>query len=435
MSKKTPIGDKGSKRKSPKGISPRRDKQKSITKNEGDRKPRKSRHQLAKERKAKAERDERLKRKKADEAGMNTELAGFEGVGVMATAHIYIPIEKKQRTKLRVCELEEGTVDTDEEEMLDLLSKQSSFLKEQEKTKAVQQKESVNKPQDNEAKEVATSAEVANDTGPDKPVIEQEAKEKYEVSVSDPLETIEVDFTEEKLDVRDEQISQLTEDNEQIQDELLKLRQRIKEQDRQVEILNKEAQRQKALLKERQQDFDERLKQRTKKLEQIHLQELKEKMEIRRKEAQAEVRDELEELQDQIARLKNNQENKESVDTDLTETLLSVNKNLEDEMEQMKIMMEESKSNMVEVINSKLQFVQKATAEIARLHLELDKSRSTVIELQRELRSSRNPTLDNAQSARRAPTTPKLDTQITRSHSARTSYSEENSYIIGNRKV
>jgi len=431
MSKRLAKRDQGSKKTSPRRINPGRNKLKSNFNKEGDVKRRKSRHQLAKERKAKAEREERLNRKKADEANMNTELAGVEGLGVLATAHIYIPIEKKQRTKLRVCELEEGTVDTDDEEILDLISKQNSLIKEQEaskaaeKTKAAQQV-SVDKPQDNEAKEVA---DVAEGIVPDQQAAEQEVKEKDEGSVSDPLETLEIDLLQEELDPRDEQISQLTEDKEQIQEELRKLRQRIKEQDRKVETLTNEALKQKDLLKERQQDFNERLSQRTKKLEQIHLQELKEKMEIRRKEAKAEVRDELEELQDQIAKLKKAQETKESEDPDLTATLLSVNKDLEDEIEQMKIMIEESKSNMIEVINSKLQFVQKATAEIGRLHQELDKSRSTVAELQRELRSSRKPDFDNAQSARRAPNTPKNDNYMRRSQSARTSYSEENTYI------
>jgi len=427
MSKKPPRRDKGSKKISPRRISPGRNKLKSNFNKKGDGNPRKSRHQLAKERKAKAEREERLKRKKADEAGMNTELAGVEGLGVLATAHIYIPIEKKQRTKLRVCELEEGTVDTDDEEILDLISKQNSLVKEQDAGKVVEKTKVAQ--QVSLDKEVGKIADVAKGTAPDQQVAEQEVKEKEEGSVSDPLETLEIDLVEEELDPRDEQISQLTDDNEQIQEELRKLRQRIKEQDRKVETLKDEALKQKALLKERQQEFDERLNQRTKKLEQIHLQELKEKMEIRRKEAKAEVRDELEELQDQIAKLKKAQEIKESEDPDLTATLLSVNKDLEDEIEQMKIMIEESKINMNQVINSKLQFVQKATAEIGRLHQELDKSRSTVVELKRELRSSRRPDFDNALSARRAPYTPKNDTYIKRSQSARTYYSDENTYI------
>jgi len=435
MSKRLAKRDQGSKKTSPRRINPGRNKLKSNFNKEGDVKRRKSRHQLAKERKAKAEREERLNRKKADEANMNTELAGVEGLGVLATAHIYIPIEKKQRTKLRVCELEEGTVDTDDEEILDLISKQNSVIKEQgtakalEKTKAEQQL-SADKPQDNEVKQVAKIANLARGTVIDQQAAEQEVKEKDEGSGSDPLETLEIDLVEVELDPRDEQISQLTEDNEQIQEELRKLKQRIKEQDRKVETLTDEALKQKALLKERQQDFDERLNQRTKKLEQIHLQELKEKMEIRRKEAKGEVRDEIEELQDQIAKLKKAQETKESEDPDLTATLLSVNKDLEDEIEQMKILIEESKSNMFEVINSKLQFVQKATAEIGRLHQELDKSRSTVVELRRELRSSRRPDFDNSQSARRAPYTPKNNDYIKRSQSARTYYSDENTYII-----
>jgi len=122
-------------------------------------------------------------------------------------------------------------------------------------------------------------------------------------------------------------------------------------------------------------------------------------VEICRKEAKAQISHELKELREQLDALKNDQENSDSKGADFTETLLAANKCLEEEVLQIKARMDETKASMDEIVASKLQFVQKATAEIARLQQEISMSRLTEFRLRMEIRS-KQPIIKRPQSAR-----------------------------------
>jgi len=407
-SPKTQLGDKGQKKKNPR----RRDKLTAKEPEGGKSKTRKSRHQLAKERKAKAEREERLARKKAEEAGMNTELAGVEGLGVMATAHIYIPIDKK-RKKLRVAELEEGTIDSEEELVGEYLT-QSSIRTDgtvEEKKDDTQVEIKIKVPRQVTAESIWEVEEVGAGSGTraNNPDGDQENKADEQIIEDEKLATNQGDDNNAPCpedpnllkELAKDQLERLSNENSLAHSEVEKLRQQVLARDMEIESLKDEAHKQKTLLKQRQSDFDERLHKRTKNLEDVFLKELQEKMEICRKEAKAKVSNELKELREQLIALKNDQEESDSKGVDFTETLLATNKGLEEEVEQIKATMDETKASMDEIVTSKLQFVQKATAEIARLQQELSLSRLTEFRLQMEIRSVQQPSSKFVQSARK----------------------------------
>jgi len=399
-SPKTQLGDRGQKKKSP-----RRPEKEAEG---GKPKTRKSRHQLAKERKAKAERDERRARKKAEEAGMNTELAGVEGLGVMAKPHIYIPIDKK-RKKLRVAELEEGTIDSEEELVGEYLTQSSirtdgTVEETKEDTQVKIKIEAARQVSD----ESIVESGVVSVTGANNSDGDQENKADEQIIRDDKSATNQGDDTsascleDPKLlkELASDQLEQLSSENSLAHSQVEKLRMQVIIKDREIESLKDEAHKQKTLLKQRQSEFDERLNKRTKNLEDIFLRELEEKVEICRKEAKAQISHELKELREQLDALKNDQEDSDSKGADFTETLLAANKCLEEEVLQIKATMDETKASMDEIVTSKLQFVQKATAEIARLQQEITMSRLTEFRLQMEVRS-KQPKFKRPQSARK----------------------------------
>jgi len=316
-SPRTQLGDKGQKKKSPR----RHEKLKEKVAESGKPKTRKSRHQLAKERKAKVERDERLARKKAEEAGMNTDLAGVEGLGVMATAHIYIPIDKK-RKKLRVAELEEGTIDSEEElvgEYLTQSSIRTDGTVEEKKKEDTQVKMKIEVPRQ-VSNESIVEAGVDSATGANNSEGDQENKADEQIIRDDKSATNQGDetsascFEDPKLfkDLANDQIERLSSENSLAHSEVEKLRLQVIIKDREIESLKDEAHKQKTLLKQRQSEFDERLNKRTKNLEDIFLRELQEKVEICSKKAKAQISDELKELREQLDALKNDQEDSDS---------------------------------------------------------------------------------------------------------------------------
>jgi len=203
-------------------------------------------------------------------------------------------------------------------------------------------------------------------------------------------------------------------------EEIENLKKQLSTQEEQNLAYRDELEKQSKVWKDNELEFENRLTQLKTNLENIHLQELEEKVTRVRKEEQSAAKMQIEDLKDQIEVTKRKQKNErirneedyqvtllqlqvkdlqtqiselkktESGEKGAKENLIKMNKALMEKVNSNTKKMKDVDGTMKQVVKSKMQFVEKSTAEIARLHQELSVSRSELKRVKSELVSAQH---------------------------------------------
>jgi len=221
-------------------------------------------------------------------------------------------------------------------------------------------------------------------------------------------------------------------------EEIENLKQQFTTQEEQNAAYREEIEKQSKILKDNESKFEKRLNQLKTNLEKIHLQELEDKVTRVRKEEQSTAKLQIEELKEQIdvaKRIqKNGRKNEEDYQVTLLqlqvkdlqsqitelkrtqsgeqgakETLLKKNKELMEEVNTSTKKMKDVDGTMKQLVLSKMQFVEKSTAEIARLHQELSIARSELEQVKSELAASKQQVAAQAAQVLRMSASPRTN--------------------------